>query len=84
MTRQIDEKKADAFWTAFVSGENLNRQSPIYCLRERFIKSKSAVAKLPMDIMVALGIKAWNAYRKGETRRSIAYDPSREEFPQFA
>ncbi len=60
MTSLIDRTRADAFWMAVASGENIRRGMPEYVLRMRLVDNKIAKAKLPPRELVAICIKAWN------------------------
>lgn len=80
LTRQVDEGKANEFWTGLATGENLTKTSPIYQLRERLLNDRKNVAKVPKDIVLALAIKAWNMFRRGQPCK-LKYDAAREEFP---
>lgn len=65
----IDAADAEFFWDRLFDGQGLEIGHPVYALRE-LLRREAAQAstrdKIRADIMVALIIKAWNAYRKGD------------------
>lgn len=65
----IDASDAEFFWDRLHDGAGLEPGSAIYALRE-LLRREAALPstrdKMRADIMVALMIKAWNAYRRGE------------------
>lgn len=67
----IDEDDAEFFIDRLVDGIGLEEGSPILALRnaiQRFSQSSAdRRMTMPTELGVALGIKAWNAYRRGET-----------------
>lgn len=52
-------------------------------LRKRLIENKTSLRKTPRVVIVALIIKTWNFYVSGKTRKILAFDPSKEEYPKF-
>jgi hypothetical protein len=63
----IDREAADDFFESLISGENLDRTSPIYLLRERLISNRMSRSKLHSNYISALIIKTWNAHRRGQS-----------------
>lgn len=64
-----EAEDAEFFWDRLVDGQALSAGNPIYALREmlrREAGNANTRDKLRADIIAALIIKAWNAYRKGE------------------
>lgn len=68
LATQIDEDGSDVsfFFDALRHGEGLMRGDPIYALRSRLQAEGRGLRRLPSVEQFALGIKAWNAYRRGE------------------
>lgn len=65
----IDAEDCEFFWDRLVDGQGLELGNPIYALREMFRRESMAAStrdRMRADVAVALTIKAWNAYRKGE------------------
>lgn len=74
-----DEEDAKAFWENVLSGEDLKKDSPIFRLRERLM----AKGRLqPTEVMV-ISIKAWNAWRKGETMQTLFWRQHTEPVPNI-
>lgn len=65
----IDAEDAEFFWDRLVDGQGLEIGNPIYALREllaREARNPETRERMRADVSVALTIKAWNAYRRGE------------------
>lgn len=60
--------EAEAFLAALSSGENLSTNSPILYVRNRLLAEKS---RLKVGERAELIFKAWNAWRRGESVKSI-------------
>jgi hypothetical protein len=76
--------KADAFFEAIHTGLGLEFDSPVYLLRQRLIDNATAKGKMTRRYMVALFIKAWNAYscsRKLKNLRFRETGDAPESFP---
>lgn len=73
---QIDDEAAEMFFHRLVTGEKLDGGDPILLLRNRFIDHK-----LKQEEVIHLVFKAWNLFRTGKKRMSLAVKPN-EEFPQ--
>ena len=83
---QIDQEDADDFFAKLRDGAGLERGNPILALREKLISMKSETNRRSSAIlMAALTIKAWNAYRHGETVKLLRWTAggaSPEKFPE--
>lgn len=65
----IDVADNEFFWDRLHDGQALEMGNPIYALREllrREALQANTRDKMRADVLVALMIKAWNAYRRGE------------------
>lgn len=87
MMAMKDRETADRFFELLGNGAvgDDDPRHPITMLRERLIKNLASKAKLGKADVVALTIKAWNAYRAGETIRSLRWRTEGgavEAFPQ--
>jgi len=60
-----DADDATFFFDRLVDGVGLEAGSPILAFRQWILRSNSQMLRPEMDLFVALGIKAWNAYRSG-------------------
>ncbi len=63
---RIDPEKADDFMRQVMNGEGLAERSPALVLRRRLILNLQSKANLPSIYILALTIKAWNAFRRGK------------------
>ncbi len=75
----IDEESSFGFFSQLSSGMNVNNDT-IHLLRNKLMKDKISIKKIPILIKVALIIKTWNYYRTGKTVTNLVYYPS-EPFP---
>lgn len=83
---QSSRSKADEFFDLLKSGAGLVEDSPIYLLRERLIRNKDAKAKLRQVDIIALCIKAWNAFSTGRPMRTLRWTnrgDTPEDFPEI-
>lgn len=64
-------------------GVGLDATDPARLLRERLIKDLNHSAKLPGEILLALGVKAWNAHYGGVPLKLLRFAVS-ETFPIIA
>lgn len=72
----IDVEDSDYFFDKLITGSGLEEGSPILALRRyayRYAEGKNTRSGLPFDIAIAVGIKAWNAYRKGDDVKLLTY-----------
>lgn len=75
-----DAAKSDEFWRAVASGEGLKKTMPAYELRQRLIENRGSKAKLKRFYVVALAIKAWNAFRANKAVKFLRWSED-EAFP---
>lgn len=81
----IDRVAADLFFAQFTDGQGLAADSPIRALRERLIRDSIRRRNIRLREVMALTIKAWNAYRSGKpTMRMTWRGFADEEFPAIA
>lgn len=72
----VDSEDGEFFWDRVVDGAGLEPGNPIYALREllqREARQAKTRERLRADIAVALMIKAWNAYRSGDTIKLLHF-----------
>lgn len=77
---------AETFFSQLASGANLDKDSPIYRLRERLRTNAAGKAKLPIREIIVLFFKAWIAHRKGERVKCLRWNNSGtnpEKFPEI-
>jgi hypothetical protein len=81
-----DPHKAVTFFDSLNTGEGLHRGQPVYLLRERLIANRQSKSSLSQRYIVALFVKAWNAFyfdRKMTSLRFIEDGPKPEGFPMI-
>jgi hypothetical protein len=68
-----DAEEAEFFFDRLYDGQNLVKGDPIYELRETLVKLSKSRDDKPFAWVLALVIKAWNAYRSGERLTILSY-----------
>lgn len=66
---------ANDFVTKLATGENMRAGDPPYVLRERLIKEHYDTGGLHSRAKLAFVVRAWNAYRRGETLTRLVFNP---------
>lgn len=69
----IDDADAKDFFERLTTGEDLRSGNPIYALRDVLIKDATSIKRLPIVFVYAYTIKAWNAYRLGESLKLLRW-----------
>jgi hypothetical protein len=83
---EIDPTAAELFFMDLVSGEGLQKNRPVYQLRERLMANRLAKAKLPQREIMAITIKAFKMERQGKKIEHLRWrnqGAQAEPFPQF-
>lgn len=78
---------SEDFWEALENGVGLHAQSPVLLLRNRLIANKGSKARLPEIEVLALIIKAYNAWKTHEPIRTLRWrnaGEAAEAFPTWA
>lgn len=70
---EIDPEDADGFFEGLSTGQNLEADSPVLRLREILIREIGAPRRMTRVRLWALTIKAWNAYRRGQTVQLLVW-----------
>ena len=80
----IDEEKADLFFDCLVNGTNLDKNDPIWFLRETLtdFRTRKHSNRLSVEYEAALVIKAWNAFYCGKKIKCLRYIAN-ESFPKI-
>jgi hypothetical protein len=85
MFSAIDSTEASEFFDRLCDGQNLNKDNPVWHLRERFIKDRSErKVRMAEGERFVLAVKAWNATRQGKKITNLSWrgkGPSREAVP---
>jgi hypothetical protein len=63
----LDYEDCEAFFDRLVDGQNLSKGDPVYELRRTIQGAKDARGQRNQIYLLVITIKAWNAYRQGET-----------------
>lgn len=77
-----DKDRANEFVERLISGAGLNDGDPILLLRNKLIANRAAKAKLSNKYIMAVTIKTWHYFIRGESMRYIKWDEEREAFPR--
>ena len=64
---QIDPDDCEFFFDRLVDGQSLTKGDPIYELRRTLQGTKDVRGERSQTFLLAITIKAWNAYRNGDT-----------------
>lgn len=72
---------AKEFFDKFTTGENIDKESPIYVLRQKFVNLGLERKNIDQEMKYALVIKAWNLFRAGKTAKRITWGDE-EDFPR--
>lgn len=83
----VDAEDAEFFFTRLADGQSLVKGDPIFELRRTLHDSKSVKGERSETYLLAITIKAWNAYRQGETVGLYRWRPGGakpEAFPEPA
>lgn len=86
---RVDAKAAEIFIDQLSTGLGLEADSPIYLYRRRLIsEQRMSASQSAREHLLALGIKAWNAWRNGEHMQVLTWHAKRsigsrsgEDFP---
>jgi hypothetical protein len=76
----IDPDLAETWREQFVDGVNVEKDTPVYYLRQRLIRNLNSVVRLPSQVVFALMIKSWNAMRKNQSFKNARWT-TEEKFP---
>ena len=73
ITFGIDADDAQFFFDRIIDGVGLEAGSPILAFRNWIIRTNSQLPRVEFELFVALGIKAWNAYRSGSEVQMLVW-----------
>jgi hypothetical protein len=79
-----DSKKADLFFAQLGAALHSNGESPASKLRKVLEDLQAGGGNRRQVYILAVSIKAWNAFLTGKTLRQLRYSPEREPFPEIA
>ncbi len=72
---QVDQDDTALFFAQLGHGTDLKTGHPVLTLRDRLIRDRVSMKKVPFHVGVALYIRAWNAVREGRTLTFIQHAP---------
>lgn len=84
---KIDKYKADEFFYLLEKGENLKEGNPVLALRNALTIRDHLTMKLAKGgnyraaYLIALIIKAWNAYRNEKVVKRLSFADDKEQYP---
>jgi hypothetical protein len=70
---QIDSAACREFFTQWAEGAQLEIDDPIYALRRWMMNNQNRREKARGEVVLAIIVKAWNAYRAGERPELLSY-----------
>lgn len=79
---RIDKELANEFIDRLIDGTAIDSGHPILVLRNKLIDNKKAKGKLANRYLMALTIRAWNHFVRGDKVKILKWDEYREEFPR--
>ncbi len=72
---QVDDQDCVVFFEKLSTGASLASTDPIFQLRKRLLDNAGATSKMQLPMLGALCIKAWNAWRAGDSIKQLSYRP---------
>lgn len=81
LASKVNQEFTNRFFDSLKSGEMLRSDCPIFRLRERLLKDRSNISKIPPRDSLALLVKAWNYYAAGRTCGVLRWNSDSEKFP---
>ena len=79
---ELSREDRSEFLSALATGEALDAEHPVLVLRQALLRAvQKSVNKPHPRVQVAWAIKAWNAFRAGESIKILKWAPWKEEFP---
>jgi len=80
---QKNEEQADEFFEKLASGEGFKKKDPIRVLRDAFIRNraKAGVHKKNRVYIIAIAIKAWNAFRQNRSLSGLSWRENNPDEP---
>jgi hypothetical protein len=72
---RLDSQQVEQFADHLTTGAGLHRRNPVLMLRNRLVGSqRDQYSTLSVrEALVAITIKAWNAWREGKTLQTLAW-----------
>jgi hypothetical protein len=78
---ELDNEMAFSFFQQLATGSDITNSS-VNLLRNKLIQDKTSIRKMPPSLKIALIIKAWNYFVKGEEPKILKFNPISDDFPK--
>ncbi len=75
------QKHCEDFWDMYYSGLNIDKNHPVYHLRNKLIQDKTNKSKLHLNTKLAYIVAAWNSYRKSASIQKL--EIATDKFPKI-
>jgi hypothetical protein len=81
---RVSPQRSEAFFTALDKGSIPpgDAGTGLTLLHARLVKESRESGRLPMPVLSALTIKAWNVFNEPRDMGNLSYQPPRESFPR--
>lgn len=83
LCNRVDDVSTLLFMEGLKTGVSLPVDSPVYLLREKFITNTRRRGIDRETEVMALTIKAWNKYTKGQSMKLLRWTQDREDYERF-
>lgn len=83
LTSEKNVEVSEDFWNKVCYGLALESKCPANILRKKLISDRISVYSLPKLEKMAMIIKAWNAYRRGQNMTFLKWVKASEKFPKI-
>jgi hypothetical protein len=77
---ELNQNKAESFINQLTTGIGIENEV-VNMLRNKLMQDKMSQRKMPLNLKMALVIKAWNVFVKNKSIKQLKFDVLREEFP---
>ena len=78
---ELDSEIAFSFFQQLATGSDITNSS-VNLLRNKLMQDKTSLRKMPPSLKIALIIKTWNYFIKGEEPKILKFNPLMDEYPK--
>ena len=78
---ELDSEMAFSFFQQLATGSDITNSS-VNLLRNKLIQDKTSLRKMPPTLKIALIIKTWNYFVKGDEPKILKFNPISDDFPK--
>jgi hypothetical protein len=78
---ELDPETAFSFFEQLATGLGITNSS-VNLLRNKLIQDRTSLRKMPPALKIALIIKTWNFFVKGQSPKILKFNPIAEEYPK--